>query len=139
MRRLFVAGNWKMNMTMASSQSLARAVMEGMPKDASVEVAVFPPTIYLTAVGWAIRGGQLGLGAQNVYHEPPGAFTGETAVVLADLGPGEIGPAELRGSPWRARNLGEDTLPAGARCRVERIDGLLLEVRGETQPSRSAS
>lgn len=59
-------------------------------------------------------------------------LAGETAVALALLAPGEIGPAELRGAPWRARNLGTEPIPAGARCRVERIDGLLLEVRAET-------
>ncbi len=65
--------------------------------------------------------------------KPVDQLVGETAVVLAALGPGEIGPAELRGAPWRAKNLGALPLAAGARCRVERVDGLLLQVRAESE------
>lgn len=64
--------------------------------------------------------------------KPVDQLAGEIAVALAALAPGEIGPAELRGAPWRARNLGATPIAAGGRCRVERVDGLLLEVRAET-------
>lgn len=58
---------------------------------------------------------------------------GEVAVLQEALAPGAIGRAELRGSSWTARNVGERPLPAGGRCRVERTEGLTLLVRGESE------
>ena len=88
MRRLFVAGNWKMNTTRQSGVELASAVAAGCPQPgASVDVAVCPPFPYLEAVGKAISGSNVQLGAQNCSNEKPGAFTGETAVeMLLDVG-----------------------------------------------------
>ncbi len=54
---------------------------------------------------------------------------GETAIVLADIAPGAIGRAELRGASWNALNLGPATAPSGARCRVVKIDGLTLHIQ----------
>jgi membrane protein implicated in regulation of membrane protease activity len=56
---------------------------------------------------------------------------GEEAVVTAEIAAGATGKAELRGSSWNARNVGETTLAAGQRCTVERIDGLLLHVKAK--------
>ena len=55
---------------------------------------------------------------------------GETAVALGEIGIQEIGKAELRGTAWSARNVGSTALRAGERCRVERVDGLMLWIRG---------
>ena len=55
---------------------------------------------------------------------------GETAVTLGEIGIQEIGKAELRGTAWSARNVGSTALRAGERCRVERVDGLMLWIRG---------
>jgi membrane protein implicated in regulation of membrane protease activity len=54
---------------------------------------------------------------------------GEEAVVMGEIPAAGMGKAELRGSTWNARNVGETTLAAGQRCTVERIDGLLLHVK----------
>jgi membrane protein implicated in regulation of membrane protease activity len=43
-----------------------------------------------------------------------------------------IGKAEMRGTSWNARNIGDKPLARGERCRVERVDGLTLVVRHET-------
>ena len=56
---------------------------------------------------------------------------GEEAIVTAEIAAGAIGRAELRGSTWNARNVGETTLAAGQRCTVERIDGLMLFVKAK--------
>ncbi len=56
---------------------------------------------------------------------------GEVAVLSADLPPGAVGKAELRGTVWTVRNVDSRRLDAGARCRVERAEGLTLLVRGE--------
>ena len=57
-------------------------------------------------------------------------LVGETAVALSEIGIQEIGKAELRGAAWSARNVGPTALRAGERCRVERVDGLMLWIRG---------
>ena len=56
-------------------------------------------------------------------------LVGETGRVLEALAPGGIGKVELRGSPWSARSVDEEIVEAGARVRVERVDGLQLWVR----------
>ena len=53
----------------------------------------------------------------------------EIAVATEQLAAGGTGQAELRGSTWRARNIGELNLEVGDRCRVERVDGLVLSIR----------
>src|SRR5712692_10222454 len=87
MRKKFVAGNWKMFMTAASAQQLARAVVEGLPKNNQVAVAVCPPFPYLIPVGAAVQGSPVALGGQNLYPEREGAFTGEVSpTMLMDCG-----------------------------------------------------
>jgi triosephosphate isomerase len=87
-RPYLVAGNWKMNLTRESAQKLAAAIAAAAPRDESgVEVLVCPPFPYLECVANVLRGSGVRLGAQNMYHEPPGAFTGEVAAeMLVDLG-----------------------------------------------------
>ena len=87
MRRPFIAGNWKMNLSRAKCVALAKEVAEKVGATSAVEVAVCPPSVYLAAVADAIQGSAVGLGAQNVYHEANGAFTGEISTsMLLDVG-----------------------------------------------------
>ena len=88
MRRKFVAGNWKMNLLSAGAVELSGALAKAVPaRLAKVDVAVCPPFPYLSAVGAAIAGSGVELGAQNAWFEKPGAFTGETAIeMLVDVG-----------------------------------------------------
>ena len=58
------------------------------------------------------------------------ALIGEVAITLGDIGVQQIGKAELRGTAWSARNVGSTMLRAGERCRVERVEGLMLWIRG---------
>lgn len=86
MRRPFIAGNWKMNLTRAESVALATEIANQAAADAEVDLAICPPSVYLDAVGTAIKGSAVALGAQNMYFEPKGAFTGETSgAMLLDL------------------------------------------------------
>jgi membrane protein implicated in regulation of membrane protease activity len=62
---------------------------------------------------------------------PVDSLVGQEAVVLADVPAGGEGKAELRGVPWSARAAAGGPLRAGERCRVERVDGVTLYVRGE--------
>ena len=54
---------------------------------------------------------------------------GETAVTMEEIAAGAIGKAELRGAVWNARNVGDALIPASQRCRVERVNGLTLDIR----------
>jgi triosephosphate isomerase len=88
MRRLLVAGNWKMNTVCKTAEALASGVASGAkPHLATVDVLVCPPLPYLVPVAAALAGTGVSLGAQNVWHEPKGAFTGETSAdMLLDAG-----------------------------------------------------
>ena len=87
MRRPFVAGNWKMNLNLASATALAEGLAKKAGSVDGVDMAICPPSVYLEAVGKAVAGSSIGLGAQNIYHEPKGAFTGEiSTAMLKDLG-----------------------------------------------------
>jgi hypothetical protein len=60
-------------------------------------------------------------------------LTSEVAVALEEIGPRSRGKVELRGTAWNAQNLGDLMIVKSARCRVERVDGLTLEVRAIDQ------
>jgi len=85
MRQSLVVGNWKMNGTRASAESLAKGIVAGLgSNDAAIAVCV--PYVYLNTVGEIVKNTRLGLGAQNVADKPSGAFTGEiSAVMLSEL------------------------------------------------------
>lgn len=57
----------------------------------------------------------------------------ESAVVVEAVAPGGVGKAELRGATWSARTAGASPLPRGQRCRVERVEGLTLWLRPESE------
>ena len=83
MRIPIIAGNWKMNKTIDEAVELVQAIKGPLAKITGVEKVVCPPYICLPAVGEAIGGGPgagaIGLGAQNMYFEEKGAYTGEIA------------------------------------------------------------
>jgi membrane protein implicated in regulation of membrane protease activity len=58
-------------------------------------------------------------------------LVGESAVAAVTIEPGGMGRAELRGASWSARNDGTSRISAGARCRVTRVDGLMIGIQPE--------
>ena len=83
MRRFLIAGNWKMNTTRQSAVALAgELATAGSNYEAGVEILVCPPYPYLIPVAEKLSGSAVQLGAQDVYFEAPGAFTGEVAVEM---------------------------------------------------------
>lgn len=87
MRRPLIAGNWKMNLSRAEAVALAEAVANQADRYPAVDIAVCPPFVYLEAVGRAIAGSRVALGAQNMYPESSGAFTGEISpLMLCEMG-----------------------------------------------------
>ncbi|MFZ0035417.1 MAG: triose-phosphate isomerase [Sedimentisphaerales bacterium] len=89
MRKSFVAGNWKMNTDSHTSIELVKAIVSGVSKiaDHNVHVAVCPPFVYLQGVVNALRKSGIAVGAQDIYYEKEGAFTGEISPsMLKDVG-----------------------------------------------------
>ncbi len=87
MRRPFIAGNWKMNLERATAVELATELAEKAADTDGVDLAVCPASVHLDAVAAAVKGTKVALGAQNMYHEPKGAYTGEiSAAMLCDIG-----------------------------------------------------
>ncbi len=81
-----IAGNWKMNTTVDDAVKLAKSMLSGLDKVDGVEKVVCPPFVSLSAVKDIIKGSSVKLGAQNVFYEEKGAFTGEISpLMLADL------------------------------------------------------
>jgi triosephosphate isomerase len=89
MRKPFVAGNWKMNTNSRTSVELVKRIAAGSVETAGqgVTVAVCPPFVYLQAVAKALSSSNIAVGAQDMYFEPEGAFTGEiSSSMLKDVG-----------------------------------------------------
>jgi triosephosphate isomerase (TIM) len=133
-RMPFVAGNWKMNTVKASAVELAKAVAKGAPD--GVQVGIAPPFVYLDAVGQAIAGSSVLLGAQDAYFEKSGAFTGEISVdMLKDLGVAFA----LSGHSERRHILGESPSLIGEKAQAIYAGGLtLVHCIGETIEQRDA-
>ncbi|MDE0865265.1 MAG: triose-phosphate isomerase [Rubripirellula sp.] len=86
-RRILIAGNWKMNTRVDDATALAQGVVSGVGENPTVEVALCPPSVYLTTVAEAVAGTPVGLGGQDLYAAADGAFTGEVnAGMLTDVG-----------------------------------------------------
>ena len=74
-----VAGNWKMNTDLAGAVALASSVRDGSASLSGLELILCPPFVSLAAVRDTLRGTAVKIGAQNMYFEESGAFTGEVA------------------------------------------------------------
>ena len=86
-RRKIIAGNWKMNGTVDEAVGLADGLKLIIAELNSLDVVVCPPFTALFPVTGALEGSGIETGAQNLYHEKEGAFTGEVSpVMLRDLG-----------------------------------------------------
>ncbi len=86
-RKLFIAGNWKMNTSLADGCALAKGLAERLGSVQDMDLGVAPPFVYLAGIKDALAGSPIALGAQNMFYEDNGAFTGETsAAMLKDVG-----------------------------------------------------
>jgi triosephosphate isomerase len=87
MRRQLVAGNWKMHGSRASTQALLAELEMSLKPDWQIDIAVFPPYVYLTDAVRLLDGSRIAVGAQDVCAESVGAFTGQVcASMLKDVG-----------------------------------------------------
>ncbi len=82
MRTPFVAGNWKMNKTPAEAVDFVSAIAPELNAIEGIDVAVCPPFVAIPAVAKALEGTKVGVGAQNMYYETSGAYTGEVSPAM---------------------------------------------------------
>ena len=82
MRKPFIAGNWKMHKTVAEAVELAAGLRQSLAGITEIELAVCPTATALHAVSEALQGSNVGVGAQNMYWEEQGAFTGEISPLM---------------------------------------------------------
>jgi len=86
MRLPMIAGNWKMNTTVSEAVELANKMRPRLDEIDKVDKVICPPFVSLAAVKELIKGSSIKLGAQNIYFEEKGAYTGEISpLMLADL------------------------------------------------------
>jgi len=136
MRRPFIAGNWKMNKDLAGSLELVNALKAGVGEMANVEVGVFPPYVYLAAVAAALKDSRIIVGAQNMHHEPKGAFTAEVSgPMILDVGATHV----IIGHSERRQYFGETNAGVHTKLKAALACGLKpIVCVGETLDQRQA-
>ena len=86
MRRMCVAGNWKMHNTLEASLALVNELKPGLSAINEVDKVICPPFTALAKVAEVLQGTGIRIGAQNLYWEEQGAFTGEISpLMIAEL------------------------------------------------------
>jgi triosephosphate isomerase len=136
MRRLMVAGNWKMHGSRADSAALVDDILRSDLGDGGPEVLVCPPFVYLWEVGRQLRGSNVSLGAQDVCAEPVGAHTGEvSAAMLKDVSCTHV----IVGHSERRALYGEDDALVARKFVAAQHEGLVpILCVGETLDEREA-
>jgi len=82
MRRLLLAGNWKMHLDLRGAMQLAAGLKRELADVVDRDVAIFPPYPFLADVCDTVQDSNIEVGAQNLHPEPQGAFTGEVAPAM---------------------------------------------------------
>ena len=87
MRRTLIAGNWKMNGSLASIETLIGGIRDGIGSVSNADMAVCPPFVYIPRVRELIGDAPIALGSQNICDQASGAFTGEiSGAMLKEFG-----------------------------------------------------
>ncbi|QDS95192.1 Triosephosphate isomerase [Roseimaritima multifibrata] len=133
-RRILIAGNWKMNTRRRDAAALAKGVVDGIPKECAVEIALCPPSVYLGTVSECVVGSPVGLGGQNLYAAADGAFTGEVnAGMLTDIGCSYV----ILGHSERRQLMGETDADVSKKLHAALAGNLIpIVCVGETQEQR---
>ncbi len=138
MRRPLIAGNWKMHKGPSEARRLALEIRNGlMGRRTATEVVLCPPFPSLFAVAEIVRDTPIALGAQNVFWEKSGAWTGEvSADMLRDAGCDWV----IIGHSERRQHCGETDATVAKRVRAALDAGLhVMACVGETLAQRDAN
>ncbi len=137
MRRKIVVGNWKMNNTIAESETLAAEVLAALGENFSgCEVGIAPTFLALEAAGRIIEGSEVQLVAQNCHYENDGAYTGEvSARMLNAAGCSSV----IIGHSERRQYFGETNATVNLRTKKALSEGLnVILCVGETLAERES-
>jgi triosephosphate isomerase len=136
MRRLLIAGNWKMNLELREAIHLATGLKRELAEEQDADLAVFPPFPFLVDVCEALQDTPIDVGAQNLHAELKGAFTGEvSAPMLLSVGCSRV----IIGHSERRDLFGETSESCNTKLQTAIAAGLrpILCV-GEHLPERKA-
>jgi triosephosphate isomerase (TIM) len=138
MRKPFVAGNWKMNKTIAEARELVTKMSEQMRAIDTVEKVFCPPFTALMAVSEMLAETGIGVGAQNMYWEEKGAFTGESSPSMVK----ELCEYVILGHSERRAYFGETDETVNKKLRAAQSMGLTSivcvgETLGEYESGRT--
>ncbi len=138
-RKRFIAGNWKLNLSLAEGTALVQGLAKALaadPRAKTAEFAVFPTALAVKTIADAAKGTQVGVGAQNLHWEEKGAFTGEiSASFIKDTGATYV----LIGHSERRQYFGETDQTVNKRIKAALGQGLVpILCVGETLPERDA-
>lgn len=129
MRKPIVAGNWKMNKTVAESRQLVAELVPGLHAIDSVERVLCPPFTSLMAVAAMLEGTEIHLGAQDMYWEIFGAFTGQISPLMLK----ELCQYVIIGHSERRTYFGETDETVNRKMKAALAQGLLpIMCVGET-------
>ncbi len=129
-----LAANWKMNKTLAESEAFARRFIPLITDCNNIEIVICPPFTALQTVKNALEGSQVKLGAQNMFWEEKGAYTGEiSAAMLLDCGCSHV----IIGHSERRQILGETDAVINWKLKAALEAGLIpILCVGETLQER---
>ncbi|MBS1257909.1 MAG: Triosephosphate isomerase [Candidatus Scalindua arabica] len=136
MKKQFIAGNWKMNLTLDEAGDLARKLYVELDNSSAVDIGVFPAFVFLRDICDIFHGNKVYVGAQNMYLEKSGAFTGEVSGgMLRDVGCTHviIGHSERRTIFLETNSVINSKIKAALSCGLKPIVCV-----GEKQEERDA-
>jgi len=119
-RTPLIAGNWKMNKTVAEAQGLIAGIAQRLAGLAGVDVVVAPPATALAAVAVIAGPAGIGLAAQNMHPADHGAFTGEISPIMV----AELADWVILGHSERRLLFGEQNLDVGRKVHAALAHGL---------------
>jgi triosephosphate isomerase len=136
MRTPIIAGNWKMYKTVAEGRELVEGLLAGMGQATDREVVVCPPYTALYPIGALLAGTPIALGAQEVFHEAQGAYTGAVAPqMLRDVGCRYV----IVGHSERRQYFGDTDESVNRKLRAALANGLRpIMCVGESKPQRDS-
>ncbi len=135
MRKPFIAGNWKMHKTIAEALDLVNALRPLVSDIQDVDIAVCPPFTALEAVSKALAGSNIAVGAQNMFWEEEGAYTGEISPLMLK----ELVTYVIIGHSERRKYFGETDETVNRKVKAALAHGLLpIICVGEVLEEREA-